>query len=174
MSTGKAPPPSRYPTIAGGDLVSPTLHAIGWPTIPNAPSPDGKFNQFFDYNSGRSFDYRDLSGVLNRQPPASRETIPPLVPRVDKDGNEASGVPSVQLLVPLGAYTGWNEAAAGFERGGGSGFFGGSIPFARTEAERPRCGASISSSKSPSCGLRWINAQPDLKRPAFSSVSSRA
>lgn len=83
-------------------------------------------------------------------------------------------MPSVQLLVPLGAYTGWNEAAAGFERGGGSGFSGGSIPFARTEAERPRCCATTSGPKSPICGLRWIKAQRKLKRPAFSSGSSRA
>lgn len=86
--------------------MSPTARAIGSPTNADAPSPDGKFNQFLDYNSGRSVDYRDLSGVLNRQAPAIRETIPPLVPRVDKDVNEASGVPSVQLLVPLSTYTG--------------------------------------------------------------------
>jgi hypothetical protein len=140
VSTGKLPPPSRYPTIAAGDLVSPTARAIGWPAIPNAPSPDGKFNQFLDYDFGPSFDYRDLSGVLDRQPPTIRQTIPSLVPRVDKDGNETSGVPSVQLLVPLGTYTGWNEAAVGFGRGGGCGFFGGFIPFARTEAERRATG----------------------------------
>lgn len=140
VSNGTAPPPSRYPTIAAGDLVPPTARSIGWPAIPAAPTPDGKFNDFLDYDFGRSFNYRDLSGVLERQPPAIRQTIPSLVPRVDKDGNETSGVPSVQLLVPLGTYTGWNESTAGFGRGGGCGFFGGFIPFARTEAERRATG----------------------------------
>lgn len=136
VSTGKAPPQSRYPTIAAGDLVAPTSRALGWPAIPNAPSPDGKLNSFLDYDFGSTFDYRDLSGVLTRQPPIIRRTIPSLVPRVNADGNEMAGVPSVQLLVPLGTYTGWNVLAEGYGKGGGCGFVGGFVPFARTEAER--------------------------------------
>jgi len=58
------------------------------------------------------------------------------VPRVDRDGNEVGGVPSVQMLVPLGTYTGWNVQARGYGAGGGCGFVGGFVPFARTEAER--------------------------------------
>lgn len=54
-------------------------------------------------------------------------------------------MPSVQLLVPLDTYTGWNEPAAGFARGGGCGFFGGLISFARTEAERRATGDPRSS-----------------------------
>jgi hypothetical protein len=140
VSTGRTPPPSRYPTIAGGDLVPPTATAIGWPRIPGAPNPDGKLNPFLDQDFGASFNYRDLSGVLTRQPPTIRRTIPSLVPRVNSDGNETAGVPSVQLLVPIGTYTGWNESAAGFGRNGGCGFVGGFVPFARTEAERRASG----------------------------------
>jgi Alpha/beta hydrolase domain len=58
------------------------------------------------------------------------------VPRVNTDGNETSGVPSVQLQVPLGTYTGFNELAAGYGKGGNCVFFGGFIPFAKTKAER--------------------------------------
>ncbi|MDB5723396.1 MAG: hypothetical protein JWQ16_150 [Novosphingobium sp.] len=136
VSTGKAPPESRYPTMAAADLVPPTATAMGWPNIPGSPSPNGKLNPFLDYDFGRAFDYRDLSGVQSRQPPAIRRTIPSLVPKVNADGNESSGVPSVQLLVPLGTYTGWNELAVGYGKGGGCGFIGGFIPFARTEADR--------------------------------------
>lgn len=136
ISTGKAPPTSRYPTLAAGDLVAPTAVAIGWPRIPGAPTPDGKLNPFPDNDFGPTFNYRDLSGVLTRQPPTMRRILPSLVPRVNADGNETSGVPSVQLLVPIGTYTGWNELASGYGRGGGCGFVGGFIPFARTEAER--------------------------------------
>jgi hypothetical protein len=133
---GTTPPPSRYSTLAAGDLVPPTAAAVGWPAIPNAPTPDGKLNTFPDYDFGPSFRYRDESGVITRQPPAVRRIIPSLVPRVDADGNETAGIASVQLQVPLGTYLGWNVKSSGYAKGSGCGFFGGFIPFARTEADR--------------------------------------
>ena len=89
---------------------------------------------------GEGFRYRDVSGQISRQPPAIRGTIPSRVPRVDADGNETAGVPSVQLQVPIGTYLGWNVQSAGFGKGGGCGFFGGFIPFAKTRAERMAVG----------------------------------
>jgi hypothetical protein len=136
VSAGKAPPASRYPTLAAGDLVAPEASAMGWPAIPGAPAPTGKLNRFLDYDFGPGFDYVDLSGVLTRQPPRIRQVIPSLVPRVNADGNETAGIPSVQLLVPLGTYTGWNVRKRGYGAGGGCGFIGGFIPFTRTRAER--------------------------------------
>jgi len=136
VSTGNPPPPSRYPTLLAGDLVAPEAAAMGWPAIPGAPVPTGKLNPFLDYDFGSGFDYVDLSGVLARQPPRLRRTIPSRVPRVNADGNEATGVPSVQMLVPLGTYTGWNQQLRGYGTGGGCGFIGGFIPFARTRAAR--------------------------------------
>lgn len=132
---GAEPPVSRYPTLSAGDLVAPTAAAMGWPAIPGAPVPDGKINNFVDYGFGKSFRYRDVSGIA-AQPPVVRRVLPSLVPRVNEDGNETAGLPSVQLQVPLGTYTGWNENAEGYERGRGCGFSGGFIPFARTRAER--------------------------------------
>jgi hypothetical protein len=134
--TGRLPPASRYPTLAAGDLVAPTAKAMGWPAIPNAPLPDGKINVFYDYDFGPGFGYSDVSGIATRQPPRIRDVVPQLVPRVDQDGNETVGVASVQLLVPIGTYTGWNVLAEGYGRGGGCGFTGGFIPFARTREER--------------------------------------
>ncbi len=130
------PPASRYPMLAQGDLVAPTGAAMGWPRIVGAPTPDGKLNAFVDYDFGSDLHYRDLSGVITRQPPLLRRVMPSLVPRVNADGNETAGVPSVQLLVPIGTYTGWNELATGYGKGGGCGFVGGFVPFARTETER--------------------------------------
>jgi hypothetical protein len=136
VKDGIEPPASCYPTLAAGDLVEPSAGAMGWPTIPNAPTPDGKLNVFLDYDVGHRFIYEDVSGILTRQPPAIRQVIRSLVPRVDADGNEMAGVPSVQHLVPLGTYTGWNSRTEGYGKGRGAGFYGGFIPFARTRAER--------------------------------------
>jgi hypothetical protein len=133
---GTPPPPSRYPTLAAGELVAPTAGALGWPAIPGVPVPDGKLNPFIEQDFGRGFDDDDVSGVSTRQPPTIRRTLPSLVPRLDADGNETSGIRSVQLQVPLGTYLGWNVATRGFGRGGGCGFEGGFVPFARTRAER--------------------------------------
>ncbi len=140
VRTGREPPPSRYPTIARGELVAATAGAMGWHAIPGAPVPDGKLNIFLDYDVGPGFHYADLSGVAARQPPVIRRTIPSLVPRVDADDNETAGVPSVQLLVPLGTYLGWNVLARGYGAGGGCGFIGGFVPFARTRAARLAAG----------------------------------
>ena len=136
VTTGRAPPPSRYPTLAQGDLVVPTAAAMGWPRIPGAPTPDGKLNRLPIYAFGPGFDAPDLSGITSLLPPRTRGEVPMLVPRVNADGNETAGVPSVQLQVPLGTYLGWNELAAGYGKGGGCGFIGGFIPFARTRADR--------------------------------------
>jgi hypothetical protein len=133
---GAEPPPSRYPALAKGELVEPTVAAMGWPAIPGAPAPEGKLNTFVDQEFGAAFRTRDLSGVMTRLPPRVRRELPSRVPRVDSDGNETSGIPSVQLQVPLGTYLGWNVQASGFYAGGGCGFAGGYIPFARTAAER--------------------------------------
>jgi hypothetical protein len=136
VSTGVEPPASRYPTLAAGDLVEPTPAAMGWPSVPGIASPSGKLNPFLDYDLGPGFHYADLSGVITRQPPRLRRVMPSLVPRVNGDGNETAGVPSVQLLVPIGSYTGWNQLHSGYGAGSGCGFIGGFIPFARTQAER--------------------------------------
>jgi hypothetical protein len=58
------------------------------------------------------------------------------VPRVNEDGNETAGVPSVLMQAPLGTYLGWNVYRSGFFAGQGCGFQGGWIPFAKTRAER--------------------------------------
>lgn len=133
---GREPLSSRYPTLANGDLVPPTAAAMGWPEIPGAPGPEGKLNPFVDQDFGKALHSKDLSGVTLRQPPVAHRTLPSLVPRVNADGNEIAGVPSVQLQVPIGTYLGWNVETQGIDEGKGCGFEAGFIPFARTKAER--------------------------------------
>ena len=131
-----APPPSRYPTLAKGELAAPGHASIGFPSIPGQPLPDGVFLPLFDYDFGPEFKYADVSGVMALQPPVVRQTLPQLVPKVDADGNETAGVRSVLLQVPLGTYTGWNPVARGFFKGQIQALGGGYIPFAKTKAER--------------------------------------
>jgi hypothetical protein len=69
-------------------------------------------------------------------PPAIKQVLPILAPRVDEDGNELGGVPVVLRDAPLGTYLGWNIVAEGFHKGQICGYHGGMIPFARTKAER--------------------------------------
>ncbi|HTJ65619.1 MAG TPA: alpha/beta hydrolase domain-containing protein [Alphaproteobacteria bacterium] len=140
VAKGTAPPPSRYPRIASGDLVQPAGAAMGFPAIPGQPRPDGMLNAFLDQDFGAGFVAADLSGTFGKLPPKVRRTLPSLVPKVDADGNETAGVRSVQSLVPLGTYLGWNVTASGFYKGQGCGFSGGYIPFAKTKAERTAAG----------------------------------
>ena len=137
---GTPPPPSRYPTLAAGDLVAPTRAAMGFPSIPGLAFTDWFVNAVLDYDFGAGFGYQDLSGVITRQPPGIKQVVPTLVPRVDADGNEMSGIASVLHQAPLGTYLGWNITAAGFFKGQICGFAGGYVPFARTRAERTRAG----------------------------------
>jgi hypothetical protein len=131
-----APPPSRYPTLAKGDLVPPGHVSTGFPVIPGRPLPDGVIVPLYDYDFGPAFKYADVSGVMALQPPVVRQVLPQLVPKVDADGNEMTGVRSVLLEVPLGTYTGWNPIAHGFLAGQIQPLGGGYIPFAATKAER--------------------------------------
>lgn len=132
----REPPPSSYPTIAAGELVEPTATAMGWPRIPNTPVPDGKLNPFLDYALGHDFDYIDLSGIVSMQPPIIRSVLPSLVPRVNEDGNEMTGIPTLHHIVCLGTYTGWNERISGYGIGRGTGFYGGFVPFPISRDER--------------------------------------
>jgi hypothetical protein len=100
--------------------------------------PTGLAIGLFDYDYGDQLNYEDFRGVITKQPPAIRHIVPPLMPKLDADGNETAGVPSVLHQAPLGTYTGWNVTSDGFFKGQpcGGGLIGGYIPFAKTKAER--------------------------------------
>lgn len=135
-----APPPSQYPRIDHHQLVWPRAAAMGFPAIPGSPLPDNLLNPFYDYDFGAEFNYSDLSGVLATQPPAIKRVLPLLVPKVDADGNETSGIASALHQAPLGTYLGWNVTRSGFYKGRVCGFSGGFLPFAKTKAEREATG----------------------------------
>jgi hypothetical protein len=136
VTSGTPPPDSRYPRLADGDLVPATREAIGYPVIPGLPFNDRVLNPVVRYDFGAEFNAIDVSGKMSIVPPRVLGVLPTRVPRVNEDGNETSGVPSVLMQAPLGTYLGWNVYRSGFFAGQGCGFQGGWIPFAKTRAER--------------------------------------
>jgi Tannase and feruloyl esterase/Alpha/beta hydrolase domain len=136
VTKGTPPPDSRYPRLASGDLVPATRAAVGLPDIPGLPFSDRVLNPLVRYDFGSSFKAADLSGRMSIVPPRVLGVVPTYVPRVNEDGNETAGVPSVLMQAPLGTYLGWNVYRSGFFAGQGCGFQGGWIPFAKTRAER--------------------------------------
>jgi hypothetical protein len=137
---GTLPPPNAYPTLKDGTLVADTSAAMGWPNIPHTPKPDGVVNGMFDYDYGPGFRNNDDSGVIANVPPPIRRALFPLVPKVDADGNELGGIPSLLHRMPLGTYTGWNPIPAGALKGRQRSLQGGYVPFAKTRAERMATG----------------------------------
>lgn len=140
VSKGTPPPESRYPTLGRGELVPATTAATGFPSIPGHRPIDGLVKVVLDYDYGAGYIGNDVSGVISRMPPRIVQAIPTYVPRVDADGNETSGLPSVLHQAPLGTYLGWNVAGSGLFAGQICGFQGGYVPFAATAAERQKAG----------------------------------
>src|SRR5438093_104561 len=120
-----APPPSRFPSLAKGELV-PSLpqSGQGFPAIPGVTF-SGRVNHL------SVIDYSQLPA---RHVPGQDYHV--LVPKVDADGNDMAGVRSANLLAPIGTYTGWNLRAKGFMEGEGCYLNGSYVPFAQTKAQR--------------------------------------
>jgi hypothetical protein len=136
VTKGKEPPASRYPRLDRGELAPAEEVAASFPKIPGAPTPAHLVNRLADYDFGPEFQYADLSGIITKEPPVMKQWIATLVPKVDADGSDAGGVPSVLRQASLGSYLGWNPTAGGFDKGRQCTLSGGYIPFARTKAER--------------------------------------
>jgi Alpha/beta hydrolase domain len=107
-----APPASRIPRIADGTLVA--INQVRFPEIAGVQNPK----------------------II----PAARQAgkaLPLLVPQVDEDGNEVSGVRTAEQAVPMASYTGWNFRNQSI---GGTNnlvnLLGSQIPLPRTKAER--------------------------------------
>jgi hypothetical protein len=129
VSTGTAPPDSRYPKIADGTLVP--LNKLAFPATPGL-KPPANAAQGWALDFGP--DWR--AGILSRQPPIVGFDYPALVPQVDADGNDMGGIRLPEVTVPLATYTGWNlrdsSIGAPDER---TAFLGSFVPLHRTVAE---------------------------------------
>ncbi len=123
ITEGVEPPPSRYPNLKDGTLISVAQAAKLWPAILSAPFSPA-------INKIRLTDY-------SKQPPAvSGPEYPIFVARTDPDGNPIAGVEPPEITVPIGTYSGRNIRAAGFAEGDLCDRSGSYIPFAATAKER--------------------------------------
>ncbi len=123
VTTGKAPPPSRVPSIAQGTAV--LAEAVRMPKVAGFAVAPGA-NRI-----GPPVDWVN--------PPARLDTFyETRVSAVDGDGNEVAGIRLPPIAVPLGTYTGWNVYRA--QPGELADRDGSLIPFARTRHERGAAG----------------------------------
>jgi hypothetical protein len=80
-------------------------------------------------------------GIADIIPPKTGKPFQTLLPAVNADGNETSGIVLPEVAVPLGTYTGWNlrspQVGAETMLSPLDGMF---IPFAKTQAEREKTG----------------------------------
>jgi hypothetical protein len=128
---GAEPPASQYPRIAQDTLVP--LGAVQFPKIPGVAVPT-RIQKAYRVDYGPEF---RSSGIISVEPPKVGKAFPVLLPQVNADGNETSGVRMPDIQVPLATYTGWNLRAA--DIGAPDELFsmqGSFIPFSRTRAER--------------------------------------
>lgn len=128
---GKEPPVSQYPRIAQDTLVP--WGALQFPKIPGVSVPT-HFQQAYRVDYGEEF---RTAGITTNEPPKVGHAFPILLPQVDRDGNETTGIRMPEIQVPLATYTGWNlrsrDIGAPEELNSMIGSF---IPFAQTKADR--------------------------------------
>ena len=145
VMTGKEPPPSKWPLMGGAKnertLVEPTKAAMGFPSgVPGIPDsiflPENFVFPVFDYDWGPDYDHSEANGVPSNSPPIIKGVVKMMVPKVDADGNELGGVPTVLRDAPLGTYLGWNITSGGFHAGQVCNYVGGMVPFAKTDLDK--------------------------------------
>ncbi|MFO1081742.1 MAG: alpha/beta hydrolase domain-containing protein [Reyranellaceae bacterium] len=122
--SGKAPPPSRVPTLADGTLVE--AGSTGFPAIPRAAVVR------------RTHAVAPPGDWVRPQPPT--RTYRTLVCKVDADGNEAAGIRLPDIAVPLATYTGWNEYRQPYPAGEIADRDGSCLPFPIDRAAREASG----------------------------------
>ncbi|HYP06494.1 MAG TPA: alpha/beta hydrolase domain-containing protein [Bryobacteraceae bacterium] len=124
IASNTEPPPSRYPTLAKGDLVPPAkltpVASLKWPDfVPEVTRLD--FGPEFP-----------RTGIITKQPPERGAPYPLLVPQVSADGNEIAGVRLPHVVAPLAVVTGWNQWQPSMNHFGKlAGLAGAYIPFAQ-------------------------------------------
>jgi hypothetical protein len=134
---GTEPPPSTYPRIADGTLVTVSAYKGAFPKIAGVALPETNLRPP-RLDLGPRF---STEGIADIVPPRVGLPFETLVPKPNDDGLDQGGIELPEMLVPLGTRTGFNTRTevAGFP-GATARWDGSFIPFSRTEAERRAAG----------------------------------
>jgi hypothetical protein len=149
-------PPSRYPRIADGSLVTVAAYQQAFPKIPGFPLPESNLRPP-RLDLGPRF---ESERIADNVPPLLGAPFETLVAAPDADGNDRGGIALPELTVPLGTHTGFNtrNEAVGFP--GATGRWDGAfLPFARSEAERAAAG-----DPRPSLAARYADRADYLRK----------
>lgn len=117
--SGRTPPDSRVPRIDDGTLVS--AETVAYPAIPGLVRPHAA---------------NDVSPLTDWVSPFAGRHYGALVPQVDADGNELTGIRLPDLAAPRGTFLGWNIYKAPYPEGELADRDGTFLAFAATEAEQ--------------------------------------
>ena len=130
---GTPPPASMVPTRADETAVSAPGVRERFPEIPGVVCPDEPSRLFVQDHGPGAHD-----GVPSVEPPTEDESreYEVLVPQVDADGNDAPGIRTPHVEVPLATLTGWNLRPEGPADLALAGVIGSYLPFARTSDDR--------------------------------------
>jgi hypothetical protein len=137
---GIKPPPSDYPGIQRGTLVTLDQYRKEFPAIPGAAVPTvmSELN-LLDFGP----EFSPVGGRLTVLPPLLGPQYQVFVPKPDKDGVGIAGIRPMQIRVPLGTNVGWNVRAPGHRAPnlcGPTTSPGSFMPFETTKAERLAAG----------------------------------
>jgi hypothetical protein len=137
VSGGAEPPPSRYPRIADGTLVTVAAFDAAFPAIPGFRLPKTNLRPP-RLDLGSRF---ESERIVDTVPPILGRPFETLVPGPDGNGNDRGGIAMPELIVPLGTHTGFNTRrdSVGFPWATGR-WDGSFVPFARNERERHATG----------------------------------
>jgi hypothetical protein len=135
VAKNTAPPASNFPRIDKGQLIPPAT--VKYPWIPGFAVVNYAY-------APRRLDFGpdfEMHGIAAYEPAHSGGAYPVMVPQVNADGNETSGIRLPELMWPLATHTGWNlrNPKVGAEDQQYS-LIGSQAAFARTKAEREKSG----------------------------------
>jgi hypothetical protein len=137
IQANKVPPPSRHPQLADATLVDHETWRTQFPNIPGCNLPAQHY-QPPRLDFGPRFQSEGIADII---PPKTGDPFRTLLPAVNADGNETSGIILPDVAVPRGTHTGWNlrSAKVGAETmlSPLDGMF---LPFPGTKSEREASG----------------------------------
>jgi len=135
IRNGNEPPPSQYPSISRRELVP--FKDVRFPAAPSFPFTT-YMPQVWRMDYGPDY---TTTKVITKEPPQLGAPYRVLVPQVNADGNDISGIRLPEVAVPLGTYTGWNVTVPQLsDLKYLAGLIGGFEPFPLTKEEREQSG----------------------------------